>query len=196
MQTESMAEVLRNSTTAYQTDSIEGFVTCSRHPSVNICVTSTYCPLRKHYYPTQFGILYGKSQSHYAFYFKALIESMKFRDYKHFTDGYLGMICDFSDAMRLGFRQALCEIFNLEEGECDLEAVYAFCQVHFQRSAYRVQQNYEIVPSQRGSEFKWLVKELLVPGKTADQFEENINTLRMEFPLCQSWLNWYFSGYS
>jgi len=101
------------------------------------------------------------------------------------------MICDFSDAMRLGFRQALCEIFDIEDDDCDLEAIYAFCQVHFQRSAYRVQQNYEIVPSHRGSEFKWLVLQLIDVNKTPLQFEETINTLRKEFPKCQSWLNWY-----
>ena len=140
MQTDLTAHVLRDSSMACQTDSIEGFVTNHHHPSVNICVTSTYCPIRLCYYPTQFGILYGKSHEHYVFYFKALIVSMKFRDFADFRDNYLGMICDFSDAMRLGFHQAICDIFGIQDKECSLEAIYAFCQVHSHRSAYRVQQ--------------------------------------------------------
>jgi len=131
MQTDLMAHVLRDSSTACQTDSIEGFVTNHHHPSVNICVTSTYCSIRMRYYPTQFGILYGKSHEHYAFYFKALIVSMKFRDFADFRDNYLGMICDFSDAMRLGFHQAICDIFGIQDKECSLETIYAFCQYIF-----------------------------------------------------------------
>ena len=69
------------------------------------------------------------------FYFKALIMRMKFYDFVDFTDKYLGMICDFSDAMRLGFRQARCAVFGLEDKECSLQSIYAFCQVHFQWSA-------------------------------------------------------------
>ena len=131
-----------------------------------------YCPSRMHYYPTQFGILYGKTHEHYAFHFKALIVSMKFCDYVDFTNNYLGLICHFSDVMRLGFRQALCDVFGLEDTECSLEAIYAFCQVHFQRSTYRVQQNYKIVPSHCGSEFKWLVQQLLNINKSLDKIQK------------------------
>jgi len=161
IQTELMAQVLGDSTTACQTDPIVWFVTNDFHPSVNICVTSTYCPIRMRYYPTQFGILYGKTHHHYAFYFTALIESMKFCDYNHFTDTYLRMICDFSDTMWLSFCLALCNIFGIEGKDCCLESISAFCQVNFQRPTYRVQQNYETVQSNRGIEFKWLAQQLL-----------------------------------
>ena len=191
MQTDLMAQILRDSSNACQTDSIEGFVKNHHHPSVNVCVTSTYCPIRMSYYPSQFGILDGKSHEHYAFYFKALIVSMKFCDFADFRDNYLGKICDFSDAMRLGFCQVICDIFGLEDKECSLEAIYAICQVHFQRSTNRVQQNYEIVPSNCGSEFKWHVEQLLNVNAGLDQFQNNVDTLLSEFPLCKLWLNWY-----
>jgi hypothetical protein len=55
------------------------------------------------YYPTQLGILYGKTEEHYSLYFKALFESTNFWDFEHYTDTYLGMICDFSDAMQWDF---------------------------------------------------------------------------------------------
>ena len=83
MQTSLMKEVLNESSNPSQTDSVEGFVTDLSHPSVNVCVTSTYCPIRLRYYPTQFGILYGKTQLHYKFYFRALLKSMEFRDFDH-----------------------------------------------------------------------------------------------------------------
>jgi hypothetical protein len=86
---------------------------------------------------------------------------MDVQDFEHFSETYLGMICDFSNAMQLRFCQAFCSIFCFEDNACSLELVYAFYQIYFQWSAYRVRQNYEIVPSEHGSEFKWLVLQLL-----------------------------------
>ena len=54
-----------------------------------------------------------------------------------------------------------------------------------------MQQNYKIVPSNRGSEFKWLVKQLLNINASLDQFQKNVDALLSECPQCKSWLNWY-----
>ena len=134
MQTPTMRNQLRFSSTACQTDAIEGYVLDKSHDNLAVITTSSYCDIRGKWYPTQFGIMYGRSKLHYKFYFVALLESMGFIDFNDFEQNYLGMICDFSEASRLGFQLAVCDVFNVGKNQFKMEAVYAFCRVHFLRS--------------------------------------------------------------
>lgn len=56
-------------------------------------------------------------------------------------DGLHGMTCDFSDAERCGFEQAVRTAFNVPEEEVRV------LDVHFKRALTRVQRNAAIAPS-------------------------------------------------
>jgi hypothetical protein len=116
---------------------------------------------------------------------------MQFQDFNHFNNSYLGMICDFSDAMRLGFLQAVCDLFHVKRDACQMDSIYAFCRVHFQRSAHRMRQNYEMVPSLHGDNFDYIVRKLLEPNLSRIIFQEYVDRLKKDFPKCTGWLDWY-----
>jgi hypothetical protein len=50
---------------------------------------------------------------------------------------YMGMICGFSDAERLGFEAALQLVFGISIKSYDLKK-YTFCHIHFELSSCRI----------------------------------------------------------
>jgi hypothetical protein len=191
MQTPTMKKQLRFSSTACQTDAIEGYVLDNNHGNLALVTTSSYCDIRGKWYPTQFGIMYGRTHLHYKFYFVALLESMGFIDFNDFEQNYLGMICDFSEASRMGFQLAVSEVFHVGTNQFKMEALYAFCQVHFKRSMDRVKRNYEVVPEVTGDNFSNQVRSLLDPGLLYEKFIEQVDTILQLWPKAKSWLNWH-----
>jgi len=194
-QTELMRKVMNDSQTASQTDTIEGFVLEQTMNSVNLTVTSTFCHLRNKWVPTQFGILFGKSQHHYQIYFYTLLRHMKYDEFDQFVNNYMGMVCDFSDAERKGFEGALSQQFcfgmdHAKAQNVNIEAFYAFCTVHFDRSECRIRRNHAVVPPQKQDDFKAKVHKLK-EKMTREEFDELVNNIKTEFPKCKKWLDWY-----
>ena len=66
IQTPIMGEILRNSETASQTDTIEGFAIDPTIPYMNLTVTSTFCHIQGKWVATQYGIMFGRSAVHYG----------------------------------------------------------------------------------------------------------------------------------
>ena len=126
LQTVIMKKILNDSETGSQTDTIEGFVSDPFLPSANLTVTSTFCGVLQKWVPTQFAILFGKSEEHYAIYFYTLLRNMTFGNFQTFVDNYMGMVCDFSDAEKNGFERGLQQRFNVSKGDYPLEKFYAF----------------------------------------------------------------------
>jgi len=153
LQTDIMKKIMNTSKTASQTDTIEGFVMHPTLPNVNLTVTLTFCDVQKKWVPTQFGILFGKSMKHYEMYFYTLLQNMSFKDFDSFVEDFMGMVCDFSEAERLGFEGGLERRYNVKKGQYPSEKFYACCEIHFIRSASRVKQNHSIIPMQRAEEF-------------------------------------------
>jgi hypothetical protein len=191
MQTPTMRKQLRFSSTACQTDAIEGYVLDNNHDNLAAITTSSYCDIRGKWYPTQFGIMYGRSHLHYKFYFVALLESMGFIDFNDFANNYLGMICDFSEASRVGFQDAVCEVFSVGKDNFNMEAHYAFCRVHFLRSLDRVKRNYEVVPASTGDNFNYRVRSLIDSELLYEDFIDQIDSIKKLWPKAKTWLDWH-----
>ena len=123
------------------------------------------------------------------------------------------MVCDFSEAERKGFVDGLGKHakdmeknqrqfwegfesrlkahFRVKEANFPIEQFYAFCTVHFARSAARLYRNHSVVPIQRKEEFKQKLSVLQNVVTTPAQFEETTEYLKKEFPKCKKLLNWY-----
>lgn len=190
MQTDMMRKVLAESWTASQTDTIEKYIISPKLPTVNLTVTSTYCHVREKWVATQYGILFGKSEKHYARYFYTLLKHMPFENFQSFVDEYLGMVCDFCDGERKGFELALQKKFKVEKENYPMEKFYVFCIVHWARSVCRIRRNHAIVKVQRSEEFKKLC-DLLTTDMERRAFDELVQQIKKEFPKCTKWLDWY-----
>lgn len=192
-QTDTMRKILMESEVASETDTIESFVNDKVLPNANLTVTSSYCSLLEKWMPTQMAILFGKSEEHYAIYFKTLLEKgYKYEDFKEFDDNFMGMVCDFSDAERNGFEIAIKKVFGLSSEEFNFEKYYSYCLVHFERSASRVRRNNAVVPLQRKDDFKAQVDGLRNETKK-DIFWIRVENLKKNFPKCKRWIDWYLN---
>lgn len=65
------------------------------------------------------------------------------------------------------------------------------CEVHFWRSGTRVAKNAALVPLKSRSRFDQLLRELLSPLSTEDQFGSAVHALNAEFPALQNWIAWW-----
>ncbi|KAF2861334.1 hypothetical protein K470DRAFT_263749 [Piedraia hortae CBS 480.64] len=78
---------------------------------VNIAITSGYCSFIKRSTPLVVTILLGKSADHYERHFTVLFDSLKtsrnLDDWENGESPSPGNTCDFSDAERVGFEQAI-----------------------------------------------------------------------------------------
>jgi hypothetical protein len=126
MQTPHMRTVLMNSQTASQTDSVEGFLYDPNLSSVNLAITSTFCHVREKWVATMYAILFGKTAEHYERYFRNLLEGYGFKSFDEFSENYMGMVCDFSDAERKGFKAALEKHFGISSDSYNVETFTPF----------------------------------------------------------------------
>lgn len=204
MQTDIMRQIMNDSKEPNQTDTVEGFAMSHDLPAMNLTITSTYCHVQEKWVPTQFGILFGKTAEHYTLYFLTLFKHMSFDSLDDFIQSYSGMVCDFSEAERVGFRRALEDGFkngvqqrfprddveHADKCKYFIDRLYACCTIHFERSATRVRMNHGVVPVQRKEEFKEVVTRLTVE-KDTDKFQADVAYLKKEFKRCTPWLDWY-----
>ncbi|KFH62071.1 hypothetical protein MVEG_11710 [Podila verticillata NRRL 6337] len=101
------------------------------------------------------------------------------------------MTCDFSDALRIGFEQALQTFYSItEEADLALERFYRFCQVHYKRSLTRVHRNHGVIPAAEENDFYSLGLRLL-EMKTKPEFDEVIETIHTQYPNTKKWTEWY-----
>ena len=174
-----------------QSDSVHGWILDSKHNDVNMTITSTFCPVIERTVPVLISVMYGKSAVHYEQHFLALLRSLSYATWDDFQENFPGMTCDFSDALRIGFEQALQTFYGIkEEADLALERFYRFCQVHYKRSLTRVRRNHGIIPPAEENDFYNLGLRLL-EVKTKPEFDEVIETIRNRFPNTKNWLEWY-----
>ena len=162
-------------------------------PAINLTMTSTYCHIQEKWVPTQFSILFGKTEKHYAMHFSTLFKHMNHDSFEDFQARFMGMVCDFSEGERSGFITGMKQRFpEMDVDNCEYvtQKTYAFCEIHFYRSECRVRQNNAVVPVQRKSEFKNAVRSLLTETDIK-QFDETVAYLKKQFPHCKKWLDWY-----
>ncbi|KAH9852176.1 hypothetical protein C2E23DRAFT_903981 [Lenzites betulinus] len=65
------------------------------------------------------------------------------------------------------------------------------CEVHFWRSGKRVQQNGALVPPDHRDRFERLLRVMLSPLCTEQEFEQTVQSLRLEFPRIENWISWW-----
>lgn len=214
MQTAQMRQRLKLSEGASEVDAIEGFLDDNRFARGIVVLTSTYCSLLGKFTPTMAAILYGRTSAHYRRYFRILIRSMDYADFKQFTQDYKGMICDLSgepiirnspsaiglanyvylpEAERIGFEQALTDLFDVPIDEITIEQFYVYCQIHFLRSESKFRRNDANVPKTFKNDFRMRIRELLDPNLSTEMFWDKCRSLKRDYPKCRHWLDWHTS---
>ena len=128
LQTDTMRRIMDESDTASQTDTIMGFLRDKQCPNANLTVTSTFCQILRRWVPTQFGILFGHTASHFQIYFYTWLLNLKFRTFQLFLDGFIGMVCDFAPAERKGFEDSIVNLYKVKRDDFPMEKFYSFCQ--------------------------------------------------------------------
>ena len=141
----------------YQTDSVHDFVDetsfinlSKDSDEVNVTLTSTYDKILQKAVPVVISIMFGKTSLHYKCHFLALFKNMKLQtSYDDFMKYIPGNTCDFSDAERDGFFNALQEHikmnYNVNVDHKDLLHLYRFCEVHSKRSFTRILKKFPLL---------------------------------------------------
>lgn len=193
MQTRFMEDLLRTSSCPLETDSIHGFVLDDHFTDVNVTFTSGFDGIIGRTVPYVISILFGKSRAHYKEHFLVMLQALKFDSWNHFDSTFQGMTCDFSDAERSGFEDALREQFKIPDStQLDLASHYRFCEVHFKRTAVRVRRNGAIIPPDMEMTFYHEVLKL-IEKRPVDEFHAIVASLKTRFPKVVRWLDWHLN---
>ncbi|KAL1942572.1 hypothetical protein VTO73DRAFT_6174 [Trametes versicolor] len=65
------------------------------------------------------------------------------------------------------------------------------CEIHFWRSAKRLEKNGSLVPADQRDDFEYLLRQMLSPNLTVLEFDETVQTLREDFPRIKNWITWW-----
>ena len=174
-----------------QSDSIHGWIVDGKHNDVNLTVTSTFCPAIKRTVPVLISVMHGKSSVHYEQHFLALLRSLPYATWDDFQENFPGMTCDFSDALRIGFEDALRNFYHIAaETNITLERFYRFCHVHYKRSLTRVRRNHGIIPAAEENEF-YKLGLCLLEVETESKLEDVVQKILRQYPNSKNWIEWY-----
>ena len=197
VQTPFMKERLMARESSLQTDSVEGFIVDDNCPAINLAITSGHCLLLSRHVPLLISILIGKTANHYECHFRSLFTTLnlppELAKWSSGDNAFPGNTCDFSDAERFGFEQALrahCAIPT--DKSLELNKHFRCCQVHFKRTLTRVARNSALVPPLKETEFYNAVSQLL-SIKDGTQFKTSVDSLYQEYPKIKRWLQWYMA---
>ncbi|KAG0267018.1 hypothetical protein BG011_009766 [Mortierella polycephala] len=125
--------------------------------------------------------MFGKTREHYAKHFLLSLRSLPFKMFDEFDRGFRGMICDFSDAERVGFELAIRGYYSIPDCQAiQLERHYRFCEVHFKRSLTRIRGNAAIVHHSKEAEFYETILGMLDRKHTKESFDELVSKIRQE----------------
>jgi len=176
---------------SFQTDSVHSWIRDPYHKDVNVTITSTYCQKLKRTVIVLITVMYGKTEAQYEFHFLAFLRSLHYPTWDDFQRDFPGMTCDFSDAQRKGFENALRKLFAIPaEDDLYLERFFRFCQVHYKRSLTRVRRNHAIIPPAEEHEF-YRLGILLLEVKTKPEFDEIVQEIFQRYPNIKNWMEWY-----
>jgi len=174
-----------------QSDSVHGIITDDHFADVNVAFTSALCPILQRTIPMIMSILFGRSSVHYKQHFLALFKSLPYDDWADFDENFPGMTCDFADAERIGFRDAVLEHYQIPDNDFIPERHYGFCAVHYERSVVRVRRNGAIIPHMRQMEFYNAAMALTSSSLSHLEFEQSIAQVKAAFPKSKPWLDFY-----
>ena len=197
MQTAFMKTRLSARESSLETDSVEGFIEDEHCSTVNLAITSGYCPTVNRNVPLLLSILFGKSAAHYEQHFSWLFKTMdmsyNFEEWSNDENGFPGNTCDFSDAERSGFEAAIrtyCSI--IADTPLDFNMHFRCCNVHFKRTLSRIARNAAVIPPSKEKEFYQAVSELLSIDNLS-KFNESVESLNQQYPKAKPWLKWYIT---
>jgi hypothetical protein len=148
IQNDIQAKIQAESKVASQTDILEHWVKDDSIPDINLAITSTYCHIQEKWVATQYGLLFGRSGLHFAVYFFELLLRMPFDNFDDFKDTYMGMVCDFAEGERDGFKRGSGEEKQVEPEEQEFEQTAK--EPHQREEAQSKEDNSESV-EERGS---------------------------------------------
>lgn len=159
--------------------------------------TSTMDPILNRTVPVVLSILFGKSSKHYEHHFLAVFDSLPVTSFSEFDSNWPGMICDFSDAERIGFEQAFYHFLKVRYGITNTESIstgsfYTFCDIHFKRSVARVKQDASIVPTAVAPMFYQDALNLR-SVETISEFAIAVMNFKTKYPKATRWIDWYLN---
>ena len=184
--------LLKEISTGFQTDTIEGFVLDLHSPNVNVTMTTAFNHVLNRNAPVVISVLMGKSGPHYKMHFLALFKVSGLpTDLSGFKAEFPGNTCDFSDAFKAGFQAAVREHCQNTEVDIVWENFYRCCTVHFKRTMNRVAANGLLVPPTKKAEFISDVLTLLSPELEMTDLDSNLTSLGIRFPKLLRWIQWH-----
>jgi hypothetical protein len=191
MQNDDMMRILNAAQSPMQTDSVEGFILdhdVSGDP--NVTISSMFDMDLQKWVPVCISILFGKSALHYEQHWSSVFSCINGIFWDEFMEEFPGNTCDFSDALRIGFTNALKDLFDVDDR--DINSLHNFCDVHFQQSRSRVSRNSGIIPSEKEEDFIADV-DCLRSFKQGDflNFEKACFEFFRKHPKATRWLKWY-----
>ncbi|GJJ75005.1 hypothetical protein EMPS_07363 [Entomortierella parvispora] len=133
----------------------------------------------------------GKTSEHYKKHFLAVFDVLNYRDWDDFDENFPGMTCDFADAERIGFKDAVLERFDIAPEDFVLERYFGYCIVHYERSVVRIRKNGAIIPP--GKEMDFYVDAMMLASSSVTRFEFDnmVAGLLERFPKIRRWLDFY-----
>ncbi|GJJ71561.1 hypothetical protein EMPS_03911 [Entomortierella parvispora] len=173
------------------TDSIHDIVTDDHYADICVTVTSAFSDFVDRTVPITMTIHLGKTSEHYKKHFLAVFDVLNYRDWDDFDENFPGMTCDFADAERIGFKDAVLERFDIAPEDFVLERYFGYCIVHYERSVVRIRKNGAIIPP--GKEMDFYVDAMMLASSSVTRFEFDnmVAGLLERFPKIRRWLDFY-----
>ena len=139
-----MLRKVKDASTSFQTDTIEGFVRpVAYQGNIYLTVTSCWDEVMDTQVPLLLTINFGKSAKDYKAHWDVLLSHCRGESADEFLAQFVGNTSDYSDAIKNGFLESinclLKEKFKSDEelGVGDLAQIYRLCKVHYRRSVQR-----------------------------------------------------------
>ena len=130
-----MADIAKeNDLYAFQTDSLEGWVQDEEYQAMTVTITAAYSKVLERHAPVLLSVTYRRTAEHYKAHFDVFLKKLGYSIFDEFKNTFPGMICDFSQAEKKGFKLSILSLFGNEISdinEIDIERYYKFCIMHF-----------------------------------------------------------------
>eukprot|EP00475_Leptophrys_vorax_P035706 TRINITY_DN5915_c0_g1_i3.p1 TRINITY_DN5915_c0_g1~~TRINITY_DN5915_c0_g1_i3.p1 ORF type:complete len:372 (+),score=73.21 TRINITY_DN5915_c0_g1_i3:913-2028(+) len=147
----------------------------------SFCATWAFSETLGRHVPILTAIQLGADGKCFEDYFDFLLEHHVWD-----KDSFSGSSCDFSSALLKGFARSFAKRFT----DLDPTQSYGTCQVHFRRSAARVQESNILLDVTQKDCFLNDTMNLL-DVDTKDALQEAIVRWKANYPSVTKWLDWY-----
>ncbi|KAL1939097.1 hypothetical protein VTO73DRAFT_10357 [Trametes versicolor] len=194
-----------------KTGARNGFVTDGDHSYFRdglLLTTCAFHPTLCAWVPVLYSWIDGQGAEDHRPHFRWLNAAIVSSAGSRFEPKLLSAVMDFSAAQRAAHAEEYAETMisllkdwdklspnaQVEQRRAFVQEASEFlqgCEIHFWRSAKRLEKNGSLVPADQRDDFTYLLREMLSPALTVLEFDETVQTLRQDFPRIKNWISWW-----